>query len=754
MSLSLEIKRFKNSDSIGKYVSVILPDGRSSGSREAREALRNESAERGARNSADNSARAAAKARERVDNLSRLRKTKQAELEAAENDLKDIISQQKNIKPVLDSRRSEYEKALKIYEDKKNIYEVKRESFEALEKAYFEAAEAEKAANLVLSDCRANASEAGAESPRSPDNDEAAKLKLLAGRSRVEAMNAARIESEKSIKYNELKGTTDHLSSVLISSKKRLAELKTELEASNGEYERASAAYSSAKEALADAEKELDGANIKSDSLKAKVNSKLSRLASAASELDRADSNRSDLAAKLIEAETAVKKAETEFAQSDEMLKDVKLELDAARAQAKRALDVAAESEERYSNVVSSADEMIIYSKKNLLNAETEYERRQSESLASHEKMERDRAVMEKKYADMMSAKEVLDFKKASFDEVDSVFQDSESDRIYQDGVCEALSNELNMIEKQLDDAFSTRDSAVSDAESSARELRQHTARSRSSRYETVKIHYLQIGVGEDLLLIHSVGQSLYTFRELISRLSSRFRVTALDLVGFGYSQKPAYFDYSLDEMGELIGNFMDSMGMEYAHLFGFSMGAGYAINFARRFPDRVGRLVLLSPGGITPEMPLSVRALSNRLFCGVASALISYKSVKNMLSECFFDLTNYSEEICQEYYRPVAIADTKRAIKSSIINYDDEAVIHSLRRVGAETLLLWGSEDRWHPLEMSEMFRTLMPRITYLPVRNAGHLAHEEKAERVAQMIKQFIPCGYDEEEEETAFR
>jgi pimeloyl-ACP methyl ester carboxylesterase len=46
------------------------------------------------------------------------------------------------------------------------------------------------------------------------------------------------------------------------------------------------------------------------------------------------------------------------------------------------------------------------------------------------------------------------------------------------------------------------------------------------------------------------------------------------------------------------------------------------------------------------------------------------------------------------------------------------------------------------------------MPNVNYTLVRNAGHLAHEEKADRIAQLIKNFIPCGYDGEEEETSFQ
>ena len=310
------------------------------------------------------------------------------------------------------------------------------------------------------------------------------------------------------------------------------------------------------------------------------------------------------------------------------------------------------------------------------------------------------------------------------------------------------MNNDLELLEKQLEtDKRLSRDAdnVAADSEAEAERLRL-SVRTINTKYETANIHYIQQGVGEDIILIHSIGQSLYTFRELITWLSGSFRVTALDLVGFGYSDKPYYFDYTMDEMADFIDRFMSELGINTANFFGFSMGAGYVINFAKRYPERVERLVLMCPGGITPDMPISVRMLQSGLFGGIASKLYNLKSVEKMLNECFFDLTNLTDDLLVEYYRPASTPDCRRVVRACIANYDDEGILNSLRDVGAETLLLWGNEDKWHPTEMSDIFRNVLPNVTYNLVRNAGHLAHEEKAEKVAHLIKTFIPCGFEE--------
>jgi len=117
---------------------------------------------------------------------------------------------------------------------------------------------------------------------------------------------------------------------------------------------------------------------------------------------------------------------------------------------------------------------------------------------------------------------------------------------------------------------------------------------------ETVKIHYCEAGVGEPLILIHTVGQSLYTWRKVFDALAQHYRVIAIDLLGHGYSSRPLEFAYTIEEQSEALRLFMNAIGIRSAHIVGFSMGALYALDFVANNPDRVGKVVLLSPGGLT----------------------------------------------------------------------------------------------------------------------------------------------------------
>ena len=780
MNLSLEVKKFMNNEHTGEFVNVVLPSELPVDRTEVREHNRDKNAAHSAKNVAENKARIASKAKDRVENTMKLRSLKEEELNEAKAILEDIVSQQKAMQPDLDQKREAFDKAAADFDEKNSIYTIKRESFEAMESAYNAAVEAENAALLVLNDCRANFS--GAESALaaakedgvrhegllSSTRSEVAETRVLYEKAADEAKEAAGIEAEKTARFNVLSEETAERLAISKKEAKRLSDAQKNVAFTAKEYTKAAADHSSVLEALTNAEnqvKESDRAD--KEALKAKASSLRAKLAAAATRMENAEAAKHNAEKELSDAEEASDRAQVEYNKIKELLNTCKDELDALKAKSSAAQSKAAEAQAKYSSVSTSFEKSqgdvefsardvknreaeLVSNKKALLNAETDVSRRHEEVLAAREEMEKCRAAMDDKLTVMRKSEKVYNTKKASFDNINGSYQMAEKDRRTQKNICERLEIELRQLSDQLEDDISARDNAIEDARYSEEEAERKrlSIRAINSKYETAKIHYLQQGKGEDILLIHSVGQSLYTFRELISRLSSKFRVTAIDLVGFGYSEKPYYFGYTLNEMADFIARFMDAMEMETAHLLGFSMGAGYVINFAKKYPERVGRLILLSPGGITPDMPSSVKSLESRIFGGIAARMISYKSVKKMLSECYFDLTNHTEDLINEYYKPISSPESKRVIRTCVACYNDEEVIHSLRDVKADTLILWGNEDKWHPTDMANLFQAVMPSVKYTLVRNAGHLAHEEKADRVAQLIKLFIPCGYDEDD------
>lgn len=261
---------------------------------------------------------------------------------------------------------------------------------------------------------------------------------------------------------------------------------------------------------------------------------------------------------------------------------------------------------------------------------------------------------------------------------------------------------------------------------------------------ERVRIHYIEEGTGEPLLLIHSVGQSFYTWRNVFNRLSLNYRVIAIDLLGHGFSSRPENFNYTVEEQAMTLGLFMDAIGVQSAHIMAFSMGSAYALRFALDCPDRVGKMMLVAPGGVSPEMPLAIKLMDSSIFGGVASMLYGMRTVEKVLSECYFDIARMmSAEVAGEYYKTISDRDSRWALRASLHNFDDEGVVSKLRSLEAPVLMLQGSEDKWrNGDERSEAYHTATPYAGFATIRNAGHLLHEEKPDKLIAATLEYIPA------------
>ena len=272
-------------------------------------------------------------------------------------------------------------------------------------------------------------------------------------------------------------------------------------------------------------------------------------------------------------------------------------------------------------------------------------------------------------------------------------------------------------------------------------EAEQELEQEREPLYERIKIHYTEAGTGEPLILVHSVGQSLYTWRKQFQRLSEYYRVIAMDLPGHGYSDRPYNFGYTVQEQADILRLFMDAMGIESAHMIGFSIGAMYVLDFLRRFPERSGRALLISPGGITPEMPLIIRMMDSPILGAIAAMLINLKTVRSLLEEGSFDLTGITDETVREYYKTIADSESKRAVRMSIHNFDEEEVLKGLRNIRQDILILYGAEDKWRTMEELNILLAALPNSRLVPMRNTGHLTHEEKPDRLIEAVLEHIP-------------
>ncbi|MCW2520526.1 MAG: Alpha/beta hydrolase, partial [Mycobacterium sp.] len=124
------------------------------------------------------------------------------------------------------------------------------------------------------------------------------------------------------------------------------------------------------------------------------------------------------------------------------------------------------------------------------------------------------------------------------------------------------------------------------------------------------RVAYRDEGSGEVLLLIHGMAGSSDAWRELIPRLAKNYRVVAPDLLGHGQSTKPRG-DYSLGAFAVWLRDILDELGIARATIVGHSLGGGVAMQFIYQHPDYCDRVILISSGGLGPDVGWILRLLS-----------------------------------------------------------------------------------------------------------------------------------------------
>ena len=280
-------------------------------------------------------------------------------------------------------------------------------------------------------------------------------------------------------------------------------------------------------------------------------------------------------------------------------------------------------------------------------------------------------------------------------------------------------------------------------AAGTGRWLREAGLESRYCTADGLRLRYVRAGRGETVVLLHGIGSSAYSWSEVLPELARRFDVVALDMPGFGLSDQPAQLDFARLVRG-VVGA-LDQLGIERAHLVGNSLGGAVAVAVAARHPERVARLVLIDSAGFNVEADERPPLL--KLIGAVPAPILEPLPVRRpmlraALRRVFHDRARVTEERVEEYMAPLFRPGSLRALKSLLTSRAEEAADFAglAARVRAPTLILWGYEDRWIPVEDAELFRAAIPRSSAIILRRCGHVPQEERPVETQALVASFL--------------
>jgi 4,5:9,10-diseco-3-hydroxy-5,9,17-trioxoandrosta-1(10),2-diene-4-oate hydrolase len=260
------------------------------------------------------------------------------------------------------------------------------------------------------------------------------------------------------------------------------------------------------------------------------------------------------------------------------------------------------------------------------------------------------------------------------------------------------------------------------------------------------RIHYHEAGDGTALVLLHGSGPGVSgwsNFRGNFPVFAGEFRTVIMDMPGFGKSERPeldrAYPRVAADGLLRLL----DGLGIERAHLLGNSMGAYVGLEFALAYPERVGRMVLMGPGGLAvnilgPDPSEGARRLGDFMMAPSKAAMEAW--VDTMVANKAVVDDQLIEERFANAMAPGAL-ESAIAIFSSLGQHPEPVPLYArLKGIKAPTLITWGRDDRMLPVEGALMGFRQLPNAELHIFSKCGHWAQVERKAEFERLVIEFL--------------
>jgi len=262
------------------------------------------------------------------------------------------------------------------------------------------------------------------------------------------------------------------------------------------------------------------------------------------------------------------------------------------------------------------------------------------------------------------------------------------------------------------------------------------------------RVAYTRHGSGSPVMLVHGIhaGASSLEWRHTVPALAERHTVVALDLLGFGRSDRPA-LRYTPGLYQALLGDVVARVVREPCTVVASGLSAALLIALAARDPRLLAALVLVAPTGVahertsdtgsaTARMLLHAPIVGNTVYNGITSPV----SMRRQLERMYADDRLVTPELVEQYVRAARQPGGKHAFAAYMSGKLAVDVRAALRRVRQPTLLLWGNLARQNSVENAHAFRVLKRDLEWTLIQEAGDLPHDERPTEVNAALRSFV--------------
>ncbi len=258
-----------------------------------------------------------------------------------------------------------------------------------------------------------------------------------------------------------------------------------------------------------------------------------------------------------------------------------------------------------------------------------------------------------------------------------------------------------------------------------------------------VRIHYRDEGQGPVIVLLHANYASSFMWEPWAAALKDRYRVIRYDLTAHGLTGPDPTGDYTLERSVKLFGGFVDQLGLQQFSIGGTSLGGTVGMHFTVAHPERVQRLILLSPGSLEKDVrgrttPRNVPKIAD-IFEYVTPRWIA----SGLLKSGYGDKSKLTDSVIDEWYEMWMREGNRGAMLGNLRQYVSGDVEGKIRAVRVPVLLMWGEKNPRVPLPLAYEFQKLLvnaPSVKLEVLKGVGHMAVQEAPQETARIVREYL--------------
>lgn len=271
------------------------------------------------------------------------------------------------------------------------------------------------------------------------------------------------------------------------------------------------------------------------------------------------------------------------------------------------------------------------------------------------------------------------------------------------------------------------------------------------SKYLTLeagKMHYIDEGEGPPIVMIHGTPSWSFMYRNLIKLLRKKYRCVALDMIGFGLSDKPEKWSYKPRAHASNFEKLMEHLQLKDITLLVHDFGAPIGLAYAIKHPQNVRSIVMLNSWTWSLSKHQTFSKVSKYLVGPLGKFLHSKLNVSanTLIHELFKGEEKMPEAIKEHYVK--ALGNPDEHVRNlacarelvGVTKWYDELWKERKKIQDIPTLILWGERDKLIKIEALQRWKEFFHECYVIPFEDGGHFLQEENAEEIAGYVSNFV--------------